>query len=1347
MAGRPIRIGDQLVLEEDDDENFVPTEQEILEFAQEIGIDPVKEPELMWLAREGIKVPLPVDWKVCQDITGDIYYFNFANGQSTWDHPCDEHYRNLVFQERRKLSTSGATKKKDKKKKKKKEKKDKKDKDTFKSPLALGSSLAPVHVPSGGLAPLRDLVAAPPSVFRVSQSISLGSSVGSGQLGELTMPSQGLKTAAYTKGLLGSIHEDKNALSFLALGEETNKEEEAESDNQSVCNSSELLKNLHVDIGVLGGDLEAPQGPEALQESPRTSKHEEKNVSLDSDAAHPPTPGKLFSQGEDSSLASADGQWQHGRGASPQLPGREKNHKSDPVMFKSLEDRGDSQPAKHDRKDAPEHPVTAGEADLGKEEAAKEPKKEASVPKESSSDAIEELEVIEHVKELQLSNSATSDPKSFCGLDFGFHSRISECVLDVDVLSPVPDGVRWEAQRLGREDKDDSQSSQDKLQNQQSSDSERLSPSLLHEERLESPLRSQAPSEGPLQGPDGQPVWNGAEESGEDSAGNPALPASLQREETESPPAAYKRGKEPCFQAEEPEGAVVVSPSPPVSSEVQSPELVAPPKQLSEAATKAMEEVMAHELEHVQRQLLELRQEKLQQLQEDEEELLQLQQQKEKSLSALKEQLQKATEEEGARMREEESRRLSQLRAQVQASTEAEEDRIRAEHETSLQRLREELESLQKAERARLEQRNKQRLVQLKEEMEALEQSEQAALNAEKERALQQLREQLAAERKEAVAVLEREHRAELASLSSSLESKHREVVSSLQKKMEDTRQKEETQLQESLGWAELRAQHRAHHMLEYERELSGLLREKRQEVEREHERKMGKMKEEHQLALAEAREHCEAEKRKLHDLEVELETRVRDVKARLAELDIQEETARKERQRLLDAKRQAALESEEVTAIHQHLEEAKREHTCLLESNQQLRRAASELQRVLGELRAHKEELESQVALLQAQTQRLQKHISDLEARAQRKQNVLEEPPVEKSSAASCAEPELRVEDLTESLGTNKKDIGLSLHSSQHHLSAEGIALHSARRFLVRQMRSMQRQQRAVAVALQHQSHELASAPDAARDLGTSTVEDVQKDLEEDEDALRGAPKKVVTFDLSNTEDGSSESSESSSGSSEFDPLPHITPTASPTSLKIHYLSSSLQRISSELNTVLSVLGGPRAQSPPPLLTSTPAHVPSPSFRSTPLPTHSSLVRVSALSPAAPVSTPWAWHSGLGPRLSSPMTQTVDDFLVEKWRKYFPTGVPPLLSGPLQNRLGYVSAREQLRLLQRPHSHTPELGSTDFQAMIEANRKWLERYKNDPKLHLFSVHNPTDTSGLLQVDLDETSRLKIYRY
>lgn len=66
-----------------------------------------------------------------QDVTGDVYYFNFSSGQSTWDHPCDEQYRQLVLQERERaqprpskaLTSAG---KKEKKKKDKKEKKGKK---------------------------------------------------------------------------------------------------------------------------------------------------------------------------------------------------------------------------------------------------------------------------------------------------------------------------------------------------------------------------------------------------------------------------------------------------------------------------------------------------------------------------------------------------------------------------------------------------------------------------------------------------------------------------------------------------------------------------------------------------------------------------------------------------------------------------------------------------------------------------------------------------------------------------------------------------------------------------------------------------------------------------------------------------------------------------------------------------------------------------------------------------------------------------------------------------------------------------------------------------------------------
>lgn len=56
-------INDQLILEEDYDENYVPPEDEIAEYAQCIGIDPDNEPQLLWIAREGINAPLPENWK------------------------------------------------------------------------------------------------------------------------------------------------------------------------------------------------------------------------------------------------------------------------------------------------------------------------------------------------------------------------------------------------------------------------------------------------------------------------------------------------------------------------------------------------------------------------------------------------------------------------------------------------------------------------------------------------------------------------------------------------------------------------------------------------------------------------------------------------------------------------------------------------------------------------------------------------------------------------------------------------------------------------------------------------------------------------------------------------------------------------------------------------------------------------------------------------------------------------------------------------------------------------------------------------------------------------------------
>ncbi|EQC28722.1 hypothetical protein SDRG_13596 [Saprolegnia diclina VS20] len=113
--------GDSIVLEEEIDPNYEPTEDEVLEYAKWLGMDLEAERDLFWIAREGLKAPLPENWKPCKTTdTGEIYYFNFASGASTWDHPCDEYYRKL-YDDHKKKSIHG---KKDSDSKKKKEKDD-----------------------------------------------------------------------------------------------------------------------------------------------------------------------------------------------------------------------------------------------------------------------------------------------------------------------------------------------------------------------------------------------------------------------------------------------------------------------------------------------------------------------------------------------------------------------------------------------------------------------------------------------------------------------------------------------------------------------------------------------------------------------------------------------------------------------------------------------------------------------------------------------------------------------------------------------------------------------------------------------------------------------------------------------------------------------------------------------------------------------------------------------------------------------------------------------------------------------------------------------------------------------
>ena len=73
---------------------------DIEQYASWLGMDLELDSHLFWIARAGLMTELPEDWKPCKSPDGEVYYFNFASGESQWDHPCDEEFRELYREQR-----------------------------------------------------------------------------------------------------------------------------------------------------------------------------------------------------------------------------------------------------------------------------------------------------------------------------------------------------------------------------------------------------------------------------------------------------------------------------------------------------------------------------------------------------------------------------------------------------------------------------------------------------------------------------------------------------------------------------------------------------------------------------------------------------------------------------------------------------------------------------------------------------------------------------------------------------------------------------------------------------------------------------------------------------------------------------------------------------------------------------------------------------------------------------------------------------------------------------------------------------------------------------------------------
>ena len=114
ISGAAVGLDGFDFMEEELDDNYVPADEEIEEYARFLGMDIHEDRELFYIAKEGLKAPLPRSWRPCRSPGGTVWYYNFQTKTRQQAHPCDDHYRQLYLEEkelRRKREQDRADKK------------------------------------------------------------------------------------------------------------------------------------------------------------------------------------------------------------------------------------------------------------------------------------------------------------------------------------------------------------------------------------------------------------------------------------------------------------------------------------------------------------------------------------------------------------------------------------------------------------------------------------------------------------------------------------------------------------------------------------------------------------------------------------------------------------------------------------------------------------------------------------------------------------------------------------------------------------------------------------------------------------------------------------------------------------------------------------------------------------------------------------------------------------------------------------------------------------------------------------------------------------------------------------
>jgi hypothetical protein len=70
-----------------------PSGPELIAYARYLGIDPVADHDLLWVAYEALEAPLPSDWTEHFDSNDRVFYYNATMRVSSWTHPLEHIYR------------------------------------------------------------------------------------------------------------------------------------------------------------------------------------------------------------------------------------------------------------------------------------------------------------------------------------------------------------------------------------------------------------------------------------------------------------------------------------------------------------------------------------------------------------------------------------------------------------------------------------------------------------------------------------------------------------------------------------------------------------------------------------------------------------------------------------------------------------------------------------------------------------------------------------------------------------------------------------------------------------------------------------------------------------------------------------------------------------------------------------------------------------------------------------------------------------------------------------------------------------------------------------------------------